>query len=156
MLENVVCTSKIACLCPFSHGGFSCNLPRKNKKPNPFGFGILFFGWGKVDSEPRTRLASLPMCWRTSFVHRKSLVCIRSPTADSRPTILTKTKKNQFALILSRFLNGGRWIRTTGDGASRFTVCPLWPLGKSHLLSSRRSVLAYDVKLVIGVEPTSC
>ena len=26
---------------------------------------------------------------------------------------------------------GGWWIRTTEGIASRFTVCPLWPLGKS-------------------------
>ena len=33
-----------------------------------------------------------------------------------------------------RFLFGGRWwIRTTEGVASRFTVCPLWPLGKSPM-----------------------
>ena len=32
------------------------------------------------------------------------------------------------------FLLGGRWwIRTTEGLASRFTVCPLWPLGKSPI-----------------------
>ena len=30
---------------------------------------------------------------------------------------------------------GGRWIRTTEGIASRFTVCPLWPLGNSPILS---------------------
>ena len=28
---------------------------------------------------------------------------------------------------------GGWWIRTTEGVASRFTVCPLWPLGKSPM-----------------------
>ena len=28
---------------------------------------------------------------------------------------------------------GGRWIRTTEGIASRFTVCPLWPLGNSPI-----------------------
>ena len=28
---------------------------------------------------------------------------------------------------------GGWWIRTTEGVASRFTVCPLWPLGKSPI-----------------------
>ena len=33
---------------------------------------------------------------------------------------------------------GGRWIRTTEAISSRFTVCPLWPLGNSpNLLSCR-------------------
>ena len=51
--------------------------------------------------------------------------------AVSNPAI--ETKKNQANLILFR-LNGGRWIRTTEGGASRFTVCPLWPLGNSPKL----------------------
>ena len=34
------------------------------------------------------------------------------------------------------FLFGGRWwIRTTEGEASRFTVCPLWPLGKSPIFN---------------------
>ena len=40
---------------------------------------------------------------------------------------------------------GGRWIRTIEVSDSRFTVCPLWPLGKSSTL-----------ELVIGIEPTTC
>ena len=39
--------------------------------------------------------------------------------------------KKREVLCTSLFLNGGRWIRTTEGGASRFTVCPLWPLGNS-------------------------
>ena len=31
------------------------------------------------------------------------------------------------------FSGGGRWIRTTEGIASRFTVCPLWPLGNSPI-----------------------
>jgi hypothetical protein len=30
-------------------------------------------------------------------------------------------------------IGGGWWIRTTEGEASRFTVCPLWPLGKSPI-----------------------
>ena len=33
------------------------------------------------------------------------------------------------------FSGGGRWIRTTEGIASRFTVCPLWPLGNSPILN---------------------
>ena len=32
-------------------------------------------------------------------------------------------------------LGGGRWIRTTEGIASRFTVCPLWPLGNAPIWS---------------------
>ena len=42
-------------------------------------------------------------------------------------------------------VGGGWWIRTTESNANRFTVCPLWPLGKSSTL-----------ELVIGIEPTTC
>ena len=30
-------------------------------------------------------------------------------------------------------IGGGWWIRTTESNANRFTVCPLWPLGKSSV-----------------------
>ena len=32
------------------------------------------------------------------------------------------------------FVGGGWWIRTTEIVDNRFTVCPLWPLGKSSVL----------------------
>ena len=31
------------------------------------------------------------------------------------------------------YYGGGWWIRTTESNANRFTVCPLWPLGKSSV-----------------------
>ena len=46
----------------------------------------------------------------------------------------------------SAFSGGGWWIRTTEVSDNRFTVCPLWPLGKSPK----------KMELVIGVEPTTC
>ena len=50
-------------------------------------------------------------------------------------------------------IGGGRWIRTTEGSASRFTVCPLWPLGNSPILTS----LVFDaVELVDGLEPPTC
>ena len=39
-------------------------------------------------------------------------------------------------VVLSRYVNGRRWIRTTEGSASRFTVCPLWPLGNSPMAFS--------------------
>ena len=35
--------------------------------------------------------------------------------------------------VLMCLVSGGRWIRTTEGSASRFTVCPLWPLGNSPI-----------------------
>ena len=43
-----------------------------------------------------------------------------------------------FAPTASKVLGcygGGRWIRTTEGIASRFTVCPLWPLGNSPIFN---------------------
>ncbi len=45
--------------------------------------------------------------------------------------------------LILYLVGGGWWIRTTESNANRFTVCPLWPLGKSSTL-----------ELVIGIEPT--
>ena len=42
----------------------------------------------------------------------------------------------QSTVALSRYVNGRRWIRTTEGSASRFTVCPLWPLGNSPMAFS--------------------
>ena len=41
--------------------------------------------------------------------------------------------KNRQKLSLLTVFGGGRWIRTTEGIASRFTVCPLWPLGNSPI-----------------------
>ena len=44
-----------------------------------------------------------------------------------------KPKKKQH--LLRCCFGGGRWIRTTEGIASRFTVCPLWPLGNSPIFN---------------------
>ena len=36
----------------------------------------------------------------------------------------------------SVFVGGGWWIRTTEVSDNRFTVCPLWPLGKSPIIGA--------------------
>ena len=36
---------------------------------------------------------------------------------------------------MSLLFGGGRWIRTTEGIASRFTVCPIWPLWNSPILN---------------------
>ncbi len=52
------------------------------------------------------------------------------------------------------FLRSGReWIRTTEVVDNRFTVCPLWPLGNSPILSCEGNA---EVELVDGFEPPTC
>ena len=36
---------------------------------------------------------------------------------------------------MSLLFGGGRWIRTTEGIASRFTVCPIWPLWNSPIFN---------------------
>ncbi len=49
---------------------------------------------------------------------------------------------------MAAVVGGGRWIRTTEGIASRFTVCPLWPLGNSPVYTI--------LELVDGLEPPTC
>ena len=42
-----------------------------------------------------------------------------------------------------RFFNGQRWIRTIEASCSRFTVCPLWPLGNLPMYSI--TILTYFI-----------
>ena len=44
-------------------------------------------------------------------------------------------KNDKFLSKLVVFLGGSGWIRTTEVTDNRFTVCPLWPLGKSPIWS---------------------
>ena len=51
------------------------------------------------------------------------------PTAENEAF----TCEAQMPLSQLWYVNGRRWIRTTEGSASRFTVCPLWPLGNSPI-----------------------
>ena len=59
----------------------------------------------------------------------------RSPRSGVFSTFLCNVKsaqiKEKSADINQRIFGGGGWIRTTVGIASRFTVCPLWPLGNT-------------------------
>ena len=47
-----------------------------------------------------------------------------------------QVSKKPWNRVISRlFAGGGRWIRTTEVIDSRFTVCPLWPLGNSPIFT---------------------
>ena len=48
--------------------------------------------------------------------------------------------------------NGWRWIRTTEAICSRFTVCPLWPLGNPSI----KYYIDKSQKPMIGLEPITC
>ena len=45
--------------------------------------------------------------------------------------------------------NGQRWIRTTEGVASRFTVCPLWPLGNLPILELQYSDLSIVAHILL-------
>ena len=42
-------------------------------------------------------------------------------------------------------VGGGWWIRTTESDANRFTVCPLWPLGKSSVFGAGNRTRTYNL-----------
>ena len=42
-------------------------------------------------------------------------------------------------------VGGGWWIRTTESDANRFTVCPLWPLGKSSMFGAGNRTRTYNL-----------
>ena len=67
-----------------------------------------------------------------------------TPSANNRPSIRVLRELLERALAhqtknlvtRTRFLfGGGSWIRTSEVSDNRFTVCPLWPLGNSPILS---------------------
>ena len=65
-----------------------------------------------------------------------SRLCSPSARGGSNPLyLLFKQKEKQTSYWMSAFLGGSGWIRTTEGIASRFTVCPLWPLGNSPILN---------------------
>ena len=68
-------------------------------------------------------------CGQAMPIENSPLDCFQEPSFESvLPKKQRKTRVNQ--VIYSRFGGGGR-IRTIEAKRSRFTVCPLWPLGNS-------------------------
>ena len=56
-----------------------------------------------------------------------------SPDGDKLRLHLPRKEKYQSPKRVIGIFGGGRWIRTIEGIASRFTVCPLWPLGNSPI-----------------------
>ena len=48
--------------------------------------------------------------------------------------------KNGF-LLAATASNGQRWIRTIEASCSRFTVCPLWPLGNLPIIQNQYEIV---------------
>ena len=64
---------------------------------------------------------------------RESCVVLASAASSDHPTIRPSKKALQVQCFS---LGGGWWIRTTEVSDNRFTVCPLWPLGKSPIIGA--------------------
>ena len=95
---------------------------------------LITRGWIKVDSNPLRGLGKA----RTIV---RAFPSPQSPAArGSNQTPSSTKQKHRLSAVL--LLGGGRWIRTTEGIASRFTVCPLWPLGNSPIFSYRPFALS--------------
>ena len=91
---------------------------------------------------------------------RKYLCCCRLAGSKQRSTGALhldgfeshhpQSKKKKHTKRCAFLFGGGWWIRTTEGIASRFTVCPLWPLGKSPIFTFR------SLEPVDGLEPPTC
>ncbi len=76
------------------------------------------------------------------------------PPLGGRETASGFFQKKEIPAHLRGYFGGRWWIRTTEVSDNRFTVCPLWPLGKSPMERVHGDV--NSLELVIGVEPTTC
>ena len=79
---------------------------------------------------------------RHTFLHVLPTAYLATPGMNDLSTDRGKKKESASNLQTPTHLihlsnlhyeSGGRWIRTTESIASRFTVCPLWPLGNSPI-----------------------
>ena len=77
----------------------------------------------------------LQMKLNPPLLTRRSRISSRSDFTHRRWISSAEGGFNWKKLVLSNelFSGGRRWIRTTEGIASRFTVCPLWPLGNTPI-----------------------
>ena len=100
------------------------------------------FWWGMVDVSEKK--ASLPRCPLAPLLlisqkvhglktpHRGVFARLRHGHILPNPRQYPPLKRKSTPLLRCAFrFGGGWWIRTTEVSDNRFTVCPLWPLGKS-------------------------
>ena len=62
--------------------------------------------------------------------------CAVPPSSGRKAFFVFRTKQKR-AQICTLFFGGRWWIRTTEVVDNRFTVCPLWPLGKPPIFTCR-------------------
>ena len=109
-------------ICPDT--GFFC-FPHKTKESTDL-YSLLW--WEVVDSL---------FCGKATPV----ATCIQHVAKSrlSNPLLLFSTLrvKQKRAQICTLFFGGRWWIRTTEVVDNRFTVCPLWPLGKPPIFTCR-------------------
>ena len=90
--------------------------------------------------------------FRINAYHNALCILFFLPKSSSKISSVpaAQTGKQKARLLKQTGFGGGGWIRTTVGIASRFTVCPLWPLGNTPVFAS------LSVELVDGLEPPTC
>ena len=110
-------------------------VPRTGIEPVTRGFSVLC-------STDCAIWASIFLWWNNSR-HKK-----RVAGAGFEPTTFGLWARRASRLLhpatifnwqMNHHLNGWRWIRTTEAICSRFTVCPLWPLGNPSIILNSES-----------------
>ena len=83
-----------------------------------------------VDGHGRQRQDGVRAARLRKTAAQNGFPCVpfRLASASTKAAPNTKT-----APLGCRFCGGSGWIRTTEGVASRFTVCPLWPLGNAPI-----------------------
>ena len=66
-----------------------------------------------------------------------SVTACAVPPSSGRKAFFILRAKQKRAHICTLFFGGRWWIRTTEVVDNRFTVCPLWPLGKPPIFACR-------------------
>ena len=105
------------------------------------GLGSLFEGAGlppcgktegAVSYLSRIRQTLAQTCPRAT----PSVTACAAPPSSGRKALVLRAKQKR-AQICTLFFGGRWWIRTTEVVDNRFTVCPLWPLGKPPIFACR-------------------
>ena len=97
-------------------------------------YDVFRFAQNDVAPLRSAMMRCLPLCARrhtslgeTVIIGEANIICQRQTSFKKRTFVLED--KSAF------FVGGSGWIRTTEVSDNRFTVCPLWPLGKSPIWS---------------------
>ena len=69
----------------------------------------------------------------------------RTPTPKALDPKSGASANSATSALLLYLVGGGWWIRTTESNANRFTVCPLWPLGKSSIFGAGDRSRTYNL-----------